>query len=269
MEPVSQLEWFVHRFREEFGFDFMDYSRGSLERRLQRILSIWRAQDLRDLFDRVRHDPSLVTAFLQQVTVPFTTMFRDPGYFLELRRAILPYLATFPTIRVWIAGCSTGEEAYSMAILLKECGLLERSLIYATDLNPLAVERASKAVFSMEVVRDFVQNYVQSGGTVGLSAHYTANHGIVQFNSDLRSRMVFSTHNLVSDSSFNSFQLILCRNVLIYFNRHLQNRVLELFCESLENAGFLGLGPRETLVLSTIADQFQRIGPEKLWQKCK
>ena len=156
-----------------------------------------------------------------------------------------------------------------MAILLKECGLLERSLIYATDLNPLAVERASKAVFSMEVVRDFVQNYVQSGGTVGLSAHYTANHGIVQFNSDLRSRMVFSTHNLVSDSSFNSFQLILCRNVLIYFNRHLQNRVLELFCESLENAGFLGLGPRETLVLSTIADQFQRIGPEKLWQKCK
>ncbi len=269
MEEGGQVEWFVHRFFERFGFDFRDYSRGSLERRLLRILSIWKSPDLRDLYHRLQSDPSLVSVFVQQITVPFTTMFRDPGFFLELRRAVLPYLSTFPTIRVWIAGCATGEEAYALAILLKECGLLERSLVYATDLNPHVVERASKGVFPVENVRDFVENYVQSGGTEGLSAHYMANHGFVQFDSVLRSRMVFSTHNLVSDSSFNSFQLILCRNVLIYFNRSLQNRVLDLFYESLENAGYLGLGPRETIVFSTVSDRFQRVGPEKLWQKCK
>ncbi|MCT1532669.1 protein-glutamate O-methyltransferase CheR [Sphingobacterium daejeonense] len=269
MEEGGQVEWFVHRFFERFGFDFRDYSRGSLERRLLRILSIWKSPDLRDLYHRLQSDPSLISVFVQQITVPFTTMFRDPGFFFELRRAVLPYLSTFPTIRVWIAGCATGEEAYALAILLKECGLLERSLVYATDLNPHVVERASKGIFPVENVRDFVENYVQSGGTEGLSAHYMANHGFVQFDSVLRSRMVFSTHNLVSDSSFNSFQLILCRNVLIYFNRSLQNRVLDLFYESLENAGYLGLGPRETIVFSTVSDRFQRVGPEKLWQKCK
>jgi len=267
MIEEQDLEWFTQAFLAEFGFDFTDYSRSSLARRIQRIITVWRLNDVQQLLEMIRLDPALATPFIQQVTVTFTTMFRDPDFFLELRRSVLPYLSTFPLIRLWIAGCATGEEAYSAAVLFKEYGLLERTLIYATDLNATAVERARKGVFPMESVPEYANNYLSAGGDKGLSKYYSANHGYIQFNEELRSRMVFSTHNLVSDASFNSFQLILCRNVLIYFNRSLQNKVISLFNESLENSGFIGLGSKETLAFSADTDHFQRWGTQKIWKK--
>ncbi|WP_368041477.1 protein-glutamate O-methyltransferase CheR [Sphingobacterium sp. LZ11T8] len=258
---------FLATLLEEFGYDFTGYSRDSLQRRIVRIMSLWKVAELGGLLDKMLMDPSLAGSFVQQVTVPLTSMFRDPSFFLDLRQSVIPYLSTYPLIRVWIAGCSTGEEAYSMAILLKEAGLIERSLIYATDLNPASVESASNGLFSWENLGEYTKNYLNSGGTMELSDYYSPKQSRFGFNDELRSRMVFSTHNLAGDSSFNSFQLILCRNVLIYFRRSLQESVLELFDTSLENAGFLGLGPKETLRFSSLKGRFQQIGDQKIWQK--
>lgn len=267
MDFESQLDRFLVRFLEEFGYDFTGYSHNSIQRRIVRIMTLFKVSDLDDLLSKMLKQPSLVGSFVQQVTVPLTTMFRDPAFFLALRQKVIPYLSTYPLIRVWVAGCSTGEEAYSLAILLNEAGLMERSLIYATDLNPVSVERASQGMFSFENLGEFTENYVSSGGTRDLSAFYTSNLEGFRFKDELRSRMVFSTHNLVSDSSFNCFQLILCRNVLIYFQRSLQDSVLELFHMSLEFSGFLALGTKETLMFSSLSDRFQHIGNQKIWQK--
>lgn len=267
MDKEYQLDVFLVRFLEEFGYDFTGYSRDSIQRRVVRIMSLWKLSDLEGLLAKMLMQPSLAGNFVQQVTVPLTTMFRDPAFFGDLSQKVIPYLSTFPLIRVWVAGCSTGEEAYSIAILLNEAGLLERSLIYATDLNPVSVERASKGLFSMDNLGEFAENYVSSGGSRRLSDYCSSNMGSIRFNDELRSRMVFSTHNLAGDSSFNSFQLILCRNVLIYFGRSLQESVLELFHTSLENGGFLGLGPKETLLFSSLRGRFQSVGNHKIWKK--
>ena len=267
MDFESQLDRFLVRFLEEFGYDFTGYSHNSIQRRIVRIMTLFKVSDLDDLLSKMLKQPSLVGSFVQQVTVPLTTMFRDPAFFLSLRQKVIPYLSTYPLIRVWVAGCSTGEEAYSLAILLNEAGLMERSLIYATDLNPVSVERASQGMFSFENLEEFTENYVSSGGKMALSDYYSPKLGSFGFNDELRSRMVFSTHNLACDSSFNSFQLILCRNVLIYFRRSLQGSVLELFHTSLENGGFLGLGPKETLLFSSLKDRFQQVGDQKIWRK--
>lgn len=267
MDIDSQLDIFLFRFLEEFGYDFTGYSRDSIQRRILRIMSLWKVSDLEELLERMLMEKTLAGDFVQQVSVPLTTMFRDPAFFLALRQHVIPFLSTFPLIRVWVAGCSTGEEAYSMAILLNESGLLERSLIYSTDLNPVSVERASMGLFPLENLGEFADNYVSSGGTRDLSDYYSPKLGSISFNDELRSRMVFSTHNLASDSSFNSFQLILCRNVLIYFRRSLQGSVMELFHTSLENGGFLGLGPKETLLFSSLRDRFQQVGDQKIWRK--
>lgn len=267
MDIELQLDRFLLRFLEEFGYDFTGYSPRSIQRRIVRIMTLFKVSDLDDLLSKMLKQPSLVGSFVQQVTVPWTTMFRDPAFFLALRQQVIPYLSTYPLIRVWVAGCSTGEEAYSLAILLYEAGLMERSLIYVTDLNPVSVDCASQGRFSFENLGEFAENYVSSGGTRELSAYYTSNQDCFRFNDELRSRMVFSTHNLVSDSSFNSFQLILCRNVLIYFKRSLQDSVLELFNMSLEFPGFLALGTKETLMFSSMRDRFQQIGNQKIWQK--
>ena len=267
MNIDSQLDIFLFRFLEEFGYDFTGYSRDSIQRRIFRIMSIWKVSDLEELLDKMLMKKTLAEDFVQQVTVPLTTMFRDPDFFVSLRQHVVPYLSTFPLIRVWVAGCSTGEEAYSIGILLNESGLLERSLIYATDLNPVSVERASNGMFPLESLGEFAENYVSSGGKRALSDYYSRKLGSFGFNDELRSRMVFSTHNLACDSSFNSFQLILCRNVLIYFRRSLQESVLELFHTSLENGGFLCLGPKETLLFSSLKDRFQQVGDQKIWRK--
>jgi len=188
-------------------------------------------------------------------------------FYKALREQVLPTLGTYPFIRIWHAGCSTGEEVYSMAILLKEANLFHKSLLYATDLNPQVLEKARKGIFPLSQMKQYSENYIQSGGTNEFSKYYTANYDKVKFDDSLREKMIFSTHNLVSDHSFNEFQLILCRNVLIYFDKDLQAKVFDLFEQSLDNLGYLALGSKETLRFSSIISRFKKIDKEKIWRK--
>jgi len=176
-------------------------------------------------------------------------------------------LATYPFIRIWHAGCATGEEVYSMAILLREAGVLHKSLLYATDINPQVIEKARKGIFPVSQMQKYSENYIQSGGVRDFSSYYTANYHLAKFDSSLTARMIFSTHNLVSDFSFNEFQLILCRNTLIYFERELQAKVFRLFDYSLENFGYIALGSKESIRFSPIADRYRQVGKEKIWRK--
>jgi chemotaxis protein methyltransferase CheR len=194
-------------------------------------------------------------------------MLRDPSFYRMIRSTILPILATYPFIRIWHAGCSTGEEVYSMAILLKEAGLLHKSLLYGTDINPLVIEKAKKGIFPISTMQRYSENYIQSGGLKDLSSYYTANYHLAKFDSSLREKMIFSTHNLASDFSFNEFQLILCRNVLIYFEKDLQAKVLTLLDYSLENFGYIALGSKESLRFSPIEARYRQVGREKIWRK--
>ncbi|RYD76586.1 MAG: protein-glutamate O-methyltransferase CheR, partial [Sphingobacteriales bacterium] len=176
-------------------------------------------------------------------------------------------LGTYPFIRIWVAGCSTGEEAYSVAILLKELNLLHKSLIYATDINPSVLEKAKKGIFPLSYIKSYSENYVQSGGLKDFSSYYSANYSLAKFDETLNSKMIFSTHNLVSDHSFNEFQLVLCRNVLIYFDKDLQHKVFQLFDNSLEQLGYLALGSKESLDFWPKAKQYKRVKTEKIWRK--
>src|SRR5690606_19619564 len=206
--------------------------------------------------------------FIEEITVNVTEMFRDPDFFRYLRKHIIPTLGTYPFIRIWVAGCASGEEAYSIAILLKEANLLHKSLIYATDLNPQVLEKAKRGIYSIKTVKQYSENYVASGRQEDFSSYYSAKYDVVIFNEILRKKIVFSTHNLVSDSSFNSFQLILCRNVLIYFNTRLQGRVFDLIDKSLDNLGYLALGSKETIRFADISPKYKQVDlREKIWRK--
>ena len=223
---------------------------------MQAALLHFRCQTLSQLQDRVLHDPLVFPALLEYLTVQVSDMFRDPSYYLALRNEVLPILRTYPSLKMWVAGCSAGEEVYSLAILLKEEGLLERTLIYATDINPHALRAAEAGVFDMARVAAFTENHARSGARSSLSDHYTARYGRVVFDKSLREHMVFSDHSLATDSVFAEMHLVSCRNVLIYFERDLQNRALGLFREALCHRGFLGLGSKESLRFSAQSDAF-------------
>ena len=264
-EEISLL---LNDLLEIYGYDFTQYSKASLKRRINRLFSLDRFPSFAEFRFRLRYDATYLRRFIEQVTVPVTEMFRDPSFYKTLREQVLPVLGTYPFIRIWHAGCSTGEEVYSMAIMLKEANLFHKSLLYATDINPEVLEKASKGIFPLTHMKQYSENYIQSGGTRDFSSYYSASNDHVKFDSSLSDKMIFSTHNLVSDRSFNEFQLILCRNVLIYFDRELQTRVFELFDESLENLGFLALGSKETIRFSSVAQKFKQTGPkEKIWRK--
>ncbi len=240
----------------QYHYDFREYAQASLKRRLQSALTQFSCKTLSQLQDRVLHEPAVFTALLQFLTVQVSDMFRDPSYFLALRNEVVPILRTYPSIKVWVAGCSTGEEVYSLAILLHEEGLLERALIYATDINPHALRAAEQGVFDLDRVAAFTANHAQSGGRSSLSDYYTARYGRVVFDKTLRQQMVFSDHSLATDSVFAEVHLVSCRNVLIYFERDLQNRALGLFHDALVHRGFMGLGSRESIRFSAQADNF-------------
>ena len=251
-----------------YGYDFTDYSMASLKRRINRLLMIDRLPSFAELRYRLRTDKSYLDHFIVEITVNVTEMFRDPLFFAALREKVFPQLATYPFIKVWHAGCSTGEEVYSLAIMLEEAGLLHKSLLYATDLNHEVLDKARKGIFPMTHMKTYSENYIEAGGTKDFSSYYTAGYDRVKFDERLSSRMIYATHNLVSDRAFNHFHLVLCRNVLIYFNKDLQNRVLGLFNESLEPLGYLALGSKETLRFSGIGDKFREIdAKEKIWRK--
>jgi len=263
----EQVEILLSDLLEQYGYDFTGYSRASLKRRITRLYAMDKAVSFGEFRYKVNNDNAYFKRFVEQITVNVTEMFRDPAFFKRLREEVLPILGTYPFIRIWLAGCSTGEEAYSISIILKELNLLHKSLIYATDLNPAVLERAAQSMFGLSNMKQYSENYILSGGTNDFSSYYSANYSLAKFNEELKSKIIFSTHNLVSDHSFNEFQLILCRNVLIYFERDLQHKVLTLFDDSLEELGYLALGTKETINFSQVAKKYKRLDAEKIWRK--
>jgi len=252
---------------EVYGYDFTGYSRASLKRRILRLYEMDKFVSFAEYRYKIRTEPGYFKRFLEEITINVTEMFRDPAFYKTLRTEILPRLGTYPFIRIWVAGCSTGEEAYSVAIFLKELNLLHKSLIYATDINSDVLATAGQAMIPLNKIKLYTENYIAAGGSEHFIDYYTANYSLGKLKDELKSKIIFSTHNLVTDNSFNEFQLILCRNVLIYFDRPLQNKVFELFNNSLEKFGYLALGTKETLEFSVVAKNFERLKGEKIWRK--
>jgi chemotaxis protein methyltransferase CheR len=255
----------VHRIG---GFDFRNYARASLRRRIQNRLKAEKVETITRLLDKVVHDASCMDRFVQGLAVNVSGMFRDPDFFQALRTHVIPLLRTWPSIRVWLAGCSTGEEVYSLAIMLAEEELIGRCRIYATDMNDGVLDKAREGIYPLELMQKYTQNYIRAGGTHSFSEYYTAAYGHAIFRPALRDHVVFAKHNLVTDGSFNEFNLILCRNVMIYFNRPLQDRVHRLLYDSLVNFGVLGLGSREVLSLTPLRDRYEELEvPYRLYRR--
>jgi chemotaxis protein methyltransferase CheR len=251
-----------------YGFDFRNYAPSSLKRRVRRILQSEDLPTISALQDHVLHDPNYLQRFLLGLTVNVTSMFRDPSFFLAFRQQVVPLLRTYPYIRIWHAGCSTGQEVYSMAILLQEEGLYHRCRIYATDTNEAVLKQAKNGIYPLELMQEYTQLYLKAGGTRSFSEYYTAAYGSAMLRSNLRENIVFSQHNLATDGSFNEFNVIICRNVLIYFDRVLQKQVYQLFYESLCKFGILGLGKQESLRLSGYEQYYEEIQRgEKLYRR--
>ncbi len=270
--PISDLEVEVilNDVFEIYGYDFTNYSKASLKRRIIRLVAQDRLPSFAEFRYKLRSDKGYLQHFIEQITVNVTEMFRDVSFYKMLREKVIPVLATWPVIRIWHAGCATGEEVYSMAILLHEANLLEKSLLYATDINPSVLAKVRYGIYPISQMRLYSENYILSGGKGDFSSYYTAQYNSAKFDDFLGKKIVVSTHNLVSDGSFNEFQLIMCRNVLIYFDKPLQDRVLHLFHESLEPMGILALGSKETLKFTDIGENFKQLDiKEKIWRKVR
>jgi chemotaxis protein methyltransferase CheR len=257
-----ELPLFVEAVFRKYHFDFRDYAGASLKRRLRTALSRFGCASLSQLQHRMLHEPAIFPQLLDYLTVQLSEMFRDPDYYRALRTQVLPLLRTYPSRKIWVAGCSTGEEVYSLAILLQEEGLLKRTLIYGTDINAQALEKAEAGVYDIDRIALFSQNYQRTGARNSLSAYYTAAYGNAVFDAALKKHMVFSDHSLATDSVFAEMQFVSCRNVLIYFNRSLQDRAIGLFRDALCLRGFLGIGSKESLRFSSYADEFETIDRE-------
>jgi len=263
-----ELRLFVEAVYLRYHYDFREYALSSLKRRLRAALVQFGCRTLSQLQDQVLHDETVFPQLLDYLTVQVSEMFRDPPYFKALRERVVPMLRTYPSLKVWVAGCSTGEEAWSMAILLREEGLLERTLIYATDINARALQTAEAGVYATDRVATFTDNHRRSGARASLSEHYTAAYGNAVFDKRLKKHIVFSDHSLATDSVFAEMQLVSCRNVLIYFTRALQDRAIGLFREALCRHGFLGIGTKESLRFSDHGDAFAELAPQlRLYQK--
>lgn len=272
MSPTVQeieLQLLLEAIFQRFRYDFRRYSRASLKRRVARAVDEFGCRSISALQERVLHDPQAFPRLLSLLTVQVSDMFRDPGYFRALRERIVPVLRTYPSLKLWVAGCSTGEEVYSMAVLLKEEGLFERTMIYATDIEGEALRRAEAGVYPLDRIPTFTENHRLSGGKSSLAAYYSANYGSAVFDRTLVKRVVFSDHSLATDHVFAEVQLISCRNVLIYFDRALQERALGLFRDALCRRGFLGLGAKESLHGSALSASFvELVATERWYQKC-
>ena len=265
-----EMELLLEGVYRHYGYDFRAYAPSSLRRRLLKRLEAEKLSTFSALQDRVLHDPNAMEGLVRDMSVNVTSMFRDPSFFLALRQRVVPLLRTYPFVRIWHAGCASGEEVYAMAILLEEEGLYDRTRLYATDMNSEALDRARSGIFPLARMRDYTASYQQAGGTRSFSEYYTASYGAALFNPRLRENVLFAQHNLATDNSFSEFNIILCRNVLIYFDRDLKTRTLRLFGDSLAPLGFMCLGRRESLRFTSIEDEFTEVDArERIYQRNK
>jgi len=258
----EEVDSFLIQVKDKYGYDFRGYTRASLYRRINRFLVQKKLEGIQELGQYIFQSEANFEFFVQELTVNVTEMFRDPSAFVALRKKVLPLLSTYPYIKVWDSGCSTGEELYSLAILLEEENLLHRSKIYATDLNQKVLKKAKEGIVSAISIPQHTKNYYAAEGKNEFSNYYHSNYGQAKFRSELLKNVIFSPHNLATDNSFNEFNLIVCRNVLIYFNRELQDRVFNLFYESLNPFGYMMLGKKETISLSAHNKRFEVIDRE-------
>ena len=253
---------------DHYGFDFRDYSYPSLRRRVLKRVYAEGLSTISGLTDKVLHEPQAMERLLLDLSVNVTAMFRDPSFYVAFREKVVPLLRTYPFTRIWVAGCSTGEEVYSLAILLQEEGVHERTRLYATDINESVLDRARSGVFPLDKMREYTQNYIKAGGKRAFSEYYLAKYDGAQFQRSLVENVVFAQHNLVSDRSFNEFNVIVCRNVMIYFDRALQDHVHRLFYESLMTFGVLVLGAKESIRFSPFEERYEELDAnERLYKK--
>ena len=263
-----EIELLLEGLYRAYGFDFRDYSRASLKRRILDLMRSEKFDTVSAFQNQVLHDHECLERLLLGLSVHATAMFRDPSFYATFRKRVVPLLRTYPTVQIWIAGCSTGEEVYSLAILLQEEKLYDKCRIYATDISHAVLRKARDGIFPLAAMREYTNNYHQAGGVHDFSDYYTARYDSVIFSSALKSNLVFSEHNLATDGSFNEFQVILCRNVMIYFNKDLQARVHNLLYDSLSMFGVFGLGNKESLKFTPRADFYQHLNEhDKLYRK--
>ena len=267
---VLEIELLLEAIHRQYGFDFRGYAAASLQRRLWRRIRAEGLRTVSGLLERVLHDPPTMERLLLDLSINVTSMFRDPSFYAAFREKAVPLLRTYPFVRIWNAGCSTGEETYSLAILLHEEGLHERTRIYATDINEAVLAQARAGVFPLDKMQEYTQNYIRAGGKRAFSEYYVAAYGGARFQRSLVDNVVFAQHNLVSDRSFNEFNAIVCRNVMIYFDRPLQDRVHRLFYDSLTTFGVLALGHKESIRFTELADRYEELDAhERLYRKVR
>ena len=265
-----EIELLLEGIFRHYGFDFRAYAYASIRRRLWKRIEEEGLSSISALQEQVLHRPEMMERLLLDLSINVTAMFRDPDFYVTFREHVVPLLRTYPFIRIWHAGCSTGEEVYSMAILLREEGLYDRSRIYATDINEVVLQRAKAGIFPLERMQEYTDNYIRAGGKKSFSEYYTAKYGGALFDQSLTKNVVFSQHNLVTDRSFSEFNVILCRNVLIYFDKTLQSKVHGLFYDSLAMFGVLVLGSKETLRFMAHEECYQQLAaPEKIFRKVR
>ncbi len=263
-----EFELILQAIYQKYGYDFRDYAKASIRRRLRYRLSKSNLKSISEMQHKLLHDKEFFDTLLLDLTINVTEMFRDPSFFKAIREIVIPELKKQPFIKVWHAGCSSGEEIYSTAVLLKENGINESSLIYATDTNEIVLGKAKSGIFPIERMKDFTANYRKAGGLASFADYYTARYDNAIMDNSLKKNIVFSNHNLVTDSVFGEMDMIICRNVLIYFNRKLQDRVFKLFRDSLRSGGLLCLGSKETIRFSSYSDNFENVAEkEKIYRR--
>lgn len=263
-----EIPLFLEAIFQKYGYDFRDYSKAHIKRRLMHRMAIGKFESISLMQDKVLRDKSFFISLLEDLSINVTEMFRDPEFYSSFREHVVPNLRTYPFIKIWHAGCATGEEVYSLAILLKEENLLDRCQIYATDFNRRVLDIAKLGIYSTQDLEKFNRNYIESGGKGKLSDYYTLKYGSLKLDQSLSKKVVFADHNLVTDTVFAEVNLILCRNVLIYFNKDLQNKVINLFYQSLSSSGFLCLGTKESLRFTQFENNFANIDSfQKIYKK--
>jgi chemotaxis protein methyltransferase CheR len=263
-----QIALLVDAIHKRYGYDFRNYAQASLKRRIRDFTRASDHETISDMIPPLLHDPAFGSKLIFALSVTVSEMFRDPAFFGFLRKDVIPHLKTYPFVRIWHAGCATGEEVYSLAIVLQEEGFYDRATIFATDFNELALDKAREGIYPLKEMKAYTSNYQRSGGTESFTRYYRTGYDAAIMDADLKKNITFANHNLVTDSVFSEVHLVLCRNVLIYFDRALQDRVLQLFHDSLAHGGVLALGSKESIRFSQVADFYKELsGKWKIYQK--